>query len=223
MALVKDMKNSHIEVRPMTQSDLKRVVEIHQNAFEGFFLTSLGPRFLEEIYSATVEDPTGISLLARDGHDIYGFAIGTIKPAKYYRRLIKLRLWKLGFASLAPIIRHPRILPHLIRGFSLPTEAARPEGWGTLLSIGVAKEAQNLGIGHLLVTAFIKESVQRGLKKVNLQTDKYHNDAVINFYQREGFQYDHSFRTAEGRWMNEYVIDLPVTRSSIEQRNEKGS
>lgn len=216
------MQDLHIEIREMTQSDVKRVVELHQNAFEGFFLTSLGSRFLTEIYSAIVEDPTGISLLAYDGQDIYGFAVGTTKPAKFYRRLIRKRLWKFFLASLAPIIRNPRILPHLVRGLSLPTEAARPEGWGTLLSIGVTREARNLGIGHLLVTAFLKESVQRGLKKVNLLTDKYHNDAVNNFYQHEGFQYDHSFVTAEGRWMNEYVIDLPVSWSSSSKRNEKG-
>lgn len=208
------MDNSRIRVRKITESDIKRVVEIHMNAFEGFFLTSLGPRFLAEFYSAAIEDPTGINLLAFDENNIYGFVVGTIKPTKFYGRLIISRSLKFFWISLPSIIRKPRIIPHLLRGFILPSEAARPEGWGTLLSIGVAKEGQHLGIGHLLITAFLKEAIQHGLKKVNLLTDKFNNEAVNNFYSQHGFHIDHSFATHEGRWMNEYVIDLAKSDNS---------
>jgi GNAT superfamily N-acetyltransferase len=195
----------------MTQADVKKVVEIHLNAFKGV-LTSLGSRFLTEFYSAVVEDPTGISLFAIDEQGIYGFAIGTIKPAQFYYRLIIKRTWKFFGATLPTIIRDPRILPHLLRGFLLPTIAAKPAGWGTLLFLAVAREGQNRGIGRLLITSFLDEGEQRGLKKINLLTYKYHNDAVNNFYRMEGFRVDHSFKTVEGRWMNEYVIDLPVSK-----------
>lgn len=206
------MTDSNIRIQKITQSDIKRVVEIHLDAFKGFFLTSLGSRFLTEFYSEVIDDPTGISLIGLDEQGIYGFAIGTIKPDQFYRRLIIKRSWKFFWAAIPTIVRNPRILPHLLRGFLLPTEAARPAGWGTLLSIAVVTEGQNRGIGHLLITSFLDEAVQRGLKKINLLTDKYHNDAVNKFYIREGFQLDHDLLTPEGRWMNEYVIDLPVSK-----------
>jgi ribosomal protein S18 acetylase RimI-like enzyme len=207
------MADAKINVRKMTKHDIKRVVEVHMNAFEGFFLSSLGPRFLAVFYSTLIDDPTGISLVAYDERDIYGFVVGTTKPSRFYWRLIVSRSINFLFASLPSIIRNPKILPHLLRGFLLPTGAARPEGWGTLLSLAVAREGQNLGIGHLLVINFISEAVKKGLKKINLLTDKYNNDIVNNFYYKHDFRIDRSFKTPEGRWMNEYVLDLPVVET----------
>lgn len=215
------MIQSPIQTREMAHSDVPRVTEIHRNAFAGFFLTSLGPRFLKVFYSAVIDDPTGISLLAYNDQDIFGFAVGTSRPKRFYRRLIIRRSLQFFWAALPSILASPRIVPHLIRGFFLPREAARPDGWGTLLSIGVAKEGQNLGIGHLLITSFLNEGKARGLRKINLLTDKEHNEKVNNFYLNNGFTVERSFKTHEGRWMNEYVIELPDLQSigsAIENR-----
>jgi ribosomal protein S18 acetylase RimI-like enzyme len=203
-----------IKVRQFTKHDIKRVVEIHMNSFEGFFLTSLGPRFLTVFYSAVIDDPTGISLVAYDEKGIYGFVVGTIKPSKFYWRLILSRSFKFFYTSIPSIVRNPKILPHLLRGFLLPTGAARPEGWSTLLSLAVAKEGQNLGIGHLLMVSFITEVKQLGLKRINLLTDKYDNEGVNNFYYKHNFRIYRSLKTPEGRWMNEYVLNLAQAPNS---------
>jgi ribosomal protein S18 acetylase RimI-like enzyme len=203
-----------LKIRSFTKNDIKKVVEIHMSAFEGFFLTSLGPRFLTEFYSALIDDPTGISILAHDEQGIHGFAVGTTKPSKFYRRLILSRSLKFFLSSIPAIVRNPRIIPHLLRGFLLPAGAARPEGWSTLLSLAVAKESQNNGTGHLLITSFISEVKQRELKKINLLTDKFKNDKVNNFYHQHDFRIYRSFVTPEGRWMNEYVLDLVAVENS---------
>jgi len=49
---------------------------------------------------------------------------------------------------------------------------------------------------------------RRDMRRVNLTTDKDNNDALNAFYRRLGFQLVRSFATPEGRWMNEYAIDL---------------
>jgi ribosomal protein S18 acetylase RimI-like enzyme len=165
-------------------------------------------------YSALIDDPAGISIIAINERDIIGFVVGTIKPSRFYTRLILSRSINFLIASLPSIVNNPKILPHLLRGLLLPAEAARPDGWGTLLSLAVAKEGQNLGTGHLLVINFIKEAEKKGLKKINLLTDKYDNDAVNNFYNKHNFRIDHSFKTPEGRWMNEYVLDLPYEQAN---------
>lgn len=200
--------NSKIEIRKMSTSDIQNIVDIHLQAFDGFFLTSLGPRFLKQFYSAVIEDPTGITLVAVKDEEIYGFVAGTIKPSEFYRRLIIKKAGSLFLASIIPILVNPRIIPRLVRGFSLPTQSARPEGWGTLQSLAVSPSAQHKGIGHLLVSAFLNESSLRGLAKINLLTDKHNNDLVNNFYMRFGFYLDQYFVTPEGRWINEYVYDL---------------
>jgi ribosomal protein S18 acetylase RimI-like enzyme len=76
------------------------------------------------------------------------------------------------------------------------------------MSVAVAPEAQGQRMGQVLVKAFLEEAVRRGLKHVDLTTDKNNNDSVNQFYQRMGFRVSRTFVTPEGREMNEYVIDV---------------
>src|SRR4030066_470066 len=104
------MTNSIIRIRQTTQADVIRVVDIHMQVFEGFFLSFLGSRFLTILYSAIVDDPTGISFIAFDEQNTYGFVAGTTEAAGFYRRLIMHRLLKFTVASFPPLLRNPRIL-----------------------------------------------------------------------------------------------------------------
>lgn len=55
---------------------------------------------------------------------------------------------------------------------------------------------------------FLEESANRGLKHIDLTTDKNNNDSANQFYQNQGFQVSRTFVTPEGREMNEYMIDV---------------
>lgn len=76
------------------------------------------------------------------------------------------------------------------------------------MSIAVLPECQGSGIGQLLVRAFLDEAKRRGLRQVDLTTDRDNNESANRFYQRMGFVCERSFVTPENRAMNEYVIDL---------------
>ena len=92
----------------------------------------------------------------------------------------------------------------------MPTQVTAENDRGTLMSIAVLPGKQNKGIGHLLTKAFLEEAKERGLRQVDLTTDKLNNGSVNAFYLREGFYLSRSFVTPEGREMNEYVINLPA-------------
>lgn len=51
-------------IRKMVASYLGSVVAIHKEAFEGFFLTRMGPRFLRAYYQAVLDFEASISLVA---------------------------------------------------------------------------------------------------------------------------------------------------------------
>ena len=51
-------------VRIASADDVADIVRIHREAFPGFFLTSLGPRFLELMYREYMRHPCGIVLVA---------------------------------------------------------------------------------------------------------------------------------------------------------------
>jgi ribosomal protein S18 acetylase RimI-like enzyme len=197
-----------MNIRRMEMGDCAAVVSIHLRSFQGFFLTFLGHRFLKELYSGILADPTGIAFVCEDQGHILGFVAGTAEPAGFYQRLLRKCWWRFGLAALPAVIKKPSVCLRLFRAFSMPKQVTLEKGRGTLMSIAVAPDEQNRGIGRDLVNAFLQEAVQRGLHQVDLTTDKLNNDTVNSFYLRQGFVCLRSFTTPEGRQMNEYCIDL---------------
>lgn len=196
-------------VRRMHPDDVKPVVWVHMQAFEGFFLTFLGPSFLRELYTAVCLDASGMALVCETDADIVGFVAGTAEPQGFYQRLLRARWQGFALASIKPVAKRPTIIPRLLRAFRKPNEAARVgRRAGELMSISVAPEIQGKGIGSRLVRAFLQEARKRGLRSVRLTTDKRNNEAVNRFYQQLGFSRIRAYSTPEGREMNEYEIDL---------------
>jgi ribosomal protein S18 acetylase RimI-like enzyme len=193
-------------VRLMLMADVPEVVNTHLQSFAGFFLSFLGYQFLRELYVGILKDPAGIAYVYEDQGHLLGFVAGTSQPAGFYSRLLQRRWWRFGMASLVPILKNPLIIPRLLRAFRKPQDASDRPDIGTLMSIAVSPDSQGRGLGQSLVKAFLEEAAQRGLKYVDLTTDKNNNDAVNQFYQRLGFRCSRTFVTSEGRDMNEYLI-----------------
>jgi ribosomal protein S18 acetylase RimI-like enzyme len=199
-----DMSN----VRMMCDDDVMEVVGIHLKSFQGFFLTFLGSRFLYELYAGILDDPSGMSFVSLDADRLTGFVAGSSEPAGFYRRLLRRRWWRFALASINPILKNPMVLPHLWRALRKPLEVQNQTNTGTLMSIAVGPEEQGIGLGQVLVKAFLEEASRRGLKSVDLTTDSLNNDHANQFYQRIGFECSKTYITPEGREMNEYVINL---------------
>jgi ribosomal protein S18 acetylase RimI-like enzyme len=200
--------NSSLTLRKMQESDLGEVVDIHLVAFQGFFLTSLGYNFLYQFYDAILYDPGGVCYVCEHKQKIQGFVVGTLEPSNFYRRLITKRWWRFGLACIKPTLKHPKIIPRLIRAIHIPDEVSQNVDYGTLFSIAVLPEMQGNGIGKSLVKAFLRESSHRGKKYINLTTDELDNEGVNQFYINIGFRCARTFVTPEGRKMNEYEINL---------------
>lgn len=199
---------AEITVRQITCDDAPQCVDIHMRAFQGFFLTFLGERFLHELYAAIACDPTGIGFVAEEGGQMLGFVVGTDQPSGLYRRLLQQRWWRFGWASVGALLRRPAILPRLLRAFTMPNQSPKVAGCGTLMSIAVDPLHQGKKIGQRLVKAFLEEAARRGLQHVNLTTDQVNNDCANHFYRRMGFSLLREYVTPEGRRMNEYVYAL---------------
>jgi ribosomal protein S18 acetylase RimI-like enzyme len=191
--------------------DLAAVVAVHTASFPGFFLSSLGPRFLRELYAGIVSDPESFLIVARDGADVVGFAGGTMNSAGLYSRLIKRRLISFGWAAAPAVLRNPMVAARVLRALVKPKEARADSDKGSLLmSIAVAPGRVGRGVGAGLVSAFADEVRLRGGRSVWLTTDAVGNDRVNAFYRHYGFSARRTFTTPEGRAMVEYGLTLPA-------------
>jgi ribosomal protein S18 acetylase RimI-like enzyme len=195
-------------IRRTNHDDIEKIVDIHLNAFQGFFLSFLGAPFLTVLYRSILADPSGIVFVAEEEGKLAGFVAGTTQLPGLYKRLLKKHWWQFGWASIGPLIRQPSSLRRLLRGLSAPAVELPVRNCGTLMSIAVDPDCQGKGVGKKLVEVFLAEAKTRRLEAVELTTDAKDNDPTNKFYRSLGFQLHHDYTTPEGRTMNDYIIYL---------------
>lgn len=198
-------------IRPLSHADLHDTVALHMSAFQGFYLTVLGPRFLYQYYRRVIEYGGGICLGAFDEGRLHGFVAGFVDPPGFCRTLRVARV-QLGLAALPALAADPRRVLRFIRNYrrtgGAVDTAAASGAIAELASLAVHPEQEGHGVGGTLVQAFASEARARGARSVVLTTDAHGNDAVNRFYIRLGFTLARSFEAQPGRTLNEY--SMPV-------------
>ncbi len=194
-------------VRKATVSDLENTVSVHVASFSGFFLTSLGRKFLFEVYRGFLESDSGIYLIsALDGSQI-GFVVGTMDPGGHFKQLLYRRWYRFILAGLPALLRHPIMVGRKFLGAVLyrGEKPAGIENSVLLSSLAVSPATNGKGVGRALVESFCKEAESRGASSVYLLTDRDDNEPVNQFYGKCGFRLESSFGRQSRRIMNRYV------------------
>lgn len=205
------------DVLPGQAGDVPGLVAIHTESFAGFFLTSLGTKFLTRFYEALVHEPDCICLVAKTGGRLVGFAVGPLEPARFFRRLFMRQ--GIGFAMDAAraLLRRPReVGGRLIRAVRYRGDAPpHLHGAALLSSIAVRPDAAGAGIAGRLLEEFCRRATDRGAAAVYLTTDRDDNAAVNRFYVRHGFQVESVLVRPDGRAMHRYVRPLALTSAGV--------
>jgi GNAT superfamily N-acetyltransferase len=209
--------NDRVRVRAAALSDVDSVVRIHMQAFDGFFLTSLGSRFLKRFYSGLASDERVVFQIAESARGACGFAVGPLRPRSFFRMLLVKQ--GVGFAldATGALLRHPLKVGRKLLG------ALRYRGEGPpvvreaalLSSLGVLAEARGTGVSGLLIEAFCREAARGAATHVYLTTDRDENAAVNRFYLKHGFVLESSLVRPDGRVMNRYCRPLSGDNMSI--------
>jgi ribosomal protein S18 acetylase RimI-like enzyme len=196
------------KIRRAQQGDIPQIVEVHLASFQNFFLTFLGRAFLERLYTEIAAESGGVVLVATSAEGaVIGFAAGVPHLAEFYKRLIRGKWLTFGLASIRAAILRPTVIPRLGRALKAAENAKEAACPGTLMSIAVAPEAKGMGVGKSLISQFLQEMQQRGVPMICLTTDRDNNDATLGFYEGFGFRKLREFRTREGRWLCEFMIE----------------
>ena len=206
-------KLESIQIRPAQTSDIAQVVQVHIQAFPGFFLTLMGTRFLRLLYSGFLNHPTGISLVAcpqARPSEVIGFVVGTTQPQGFFSQLLSQHWLAFAMASLWPLLKKPGLVfvklwsALFYRGESLPDQ---PNA-ALLSSLGVKPTAQGQQIGQQLVSAFLAHAQTAGATAVYLTTDQSDNTKANHFYTKLGFKLAGTCKRPHGRILNRYLIKL---------------
>lgn len=204
-----ESNTSSCMITPMKYTDVEDVVTIHYHSFPGFFLTFLGKKFLRLLYSEILRTPGHVAFVSRDHRtqEVTGFVVGVTQQQGFYKRVARQRWLAFALASLPAVARRPMIVPRLFRALTYSKTLPNPTA-ALLMSIAVSREMAGKGVGQQLIRCFLKEMQSQEVPTVSLTTDHDNNERANRFYQQVGFSLAQTYVTAEGRKMNEYIVEL---------------
>ena len=199
-------------VQKFDAGNIDQVVALHLACFRALVFRSLGTNFMSHYYGSFVNSDSGIGLVYRDGADIAGFVCGALDPARFHRRLFYRRGTGLALASAGRLLRSPALVKRLFLGIFKPRSAASGAHRATLFTLAVSPTRQRQGIGWILLLAFLEAARERGVSQVYVDALADNRQATA-LYNKAGFKLAHDFLDANGRRVNEYVMELGFSGS----------
>jgi ribosomal protein S18 acetylase RimI-like enzyme len=196
-------------IRPSTIEEAPALAKVHREAFPGFFLTSLGERFLTQLYRSFASSAQAICLVACSDDAIVGFVAGPLRPKAFFRQLLVARGPAFAVAAIPSLLRNPMpVARRLVAAVFYRGEAPAQSGAALVSSICVTPSAQGGGVAGRLLEEFCSAASARGARYVYLTTDRDANDRANAFYERAGFSLEAEVARDGERVMNRYIKDL---------------
>ena len=196
-------------IREAKKTDSSQIVAIHFSAFQDFFLTSLGGKFLKLYYESVRDHQDGILLVSELNGNVIGFCAGTLLSSGFNIRLIKSKMISYGMAALILLFSKPNSILHLFRNMIKEEPSEGDDGnYSELLSIGVDPHVQRIGVGKALLQNLEIEVKKRGSKRLSLTTDYSDNDGALSFYKSLGYELWYDFTTYPKRRMYRLIKEL---------------
>lgn len=192
-------------------SHISKVVELHELAFKGFFLTELGSSFLNQYYKSVIQSDNALNLGVIDENTkLLGFAITAKNSRGFNKSIIKQNF--LGFLGIAfkLLISKPKAVYRIFMNLEKKSpEIKDDEGnYCELLSIATHPNKQGLGIGKELLIETEKQLKSEGYKKLTLTTDYHNNIDAIRFYEKSGYSIYYDFITYPNRKMYKLIKNI---------------
>lgn len=181
-----ESQGASIAVRPARRTDVAGIAELHRRSITTGFLSSLGTRFLKQLYAAMIEWPRSAVFVVADGSNAaLGFVAGVEQTGAFYRYFLRTRWLRAGLAAL------PRLLnPSLLRrawetlryGSGEESSAVEAE----LLSMAVSPRLRGKGWGGRLGAEFLDDLGSRGVESVKVVVGA-DNAGAVAAYESMGF------------------------------------
>lgn len=198
-----------MEIRKVTKYEINQVVTIHKKAFNDFFLTQLGDKFLWVYYYSVSKNKNSILIGYYDDEKLLGFSCATFLSRGFHKNLVKENLLRFGIIGIKLIFIKPGSLIRILKNFSKSNKSIKDDGnYAELLSIGVYPGIQGSGIGKQLLTELERQLSFNGIKLLSLTTDFYKNDKTIGFYKSMGYGIMYEFTAYPNRKMYRLIKQL---------------
>jgi ribosomal protein S18 acetylase RimI-like enzyme len=201
--------NNFLQLRQLVNNNVNEMVNIHSKAFEGFFLTSLGPNFLKTYYRSCIKNELTISVGVFDENNkLCGFAIGASNSSGYHKRILLSNFYRFANSLINVAVFRPRILIRLLLNLNKSNKKEEQKNKSELFSIAVLPNFKGIGLGYKLLSHFESIVKDLGVNTILLTTDSENNQDVLNFYAKNGYSIYYDFITYPNRKMYKLIKNL---------------
>lgn len=198
-----------IEVRAVTGNSIDSLINIHLEAFDGFFLTELGKDFLFTYYNAIRENDRGVLLGYFEDDVLLGFCAATTLSSGFNSYLVKKNFTTFASTGLKLLFTRPKAFVRLLKNFTKSNPSVNDEGnYAELLSIGVSPAAQGKGVGKQLLSGLEMILRDKKIDMVSLTTDFYDNEKTLKFYRSMNYDILYEFIAFPQRKMFRLIKNL---------------
>ena len=205
----------NLKIRKANFHDAKACANIHHQEIATGFLSQLGTRFLEVLYTAMVTSQHALCIVAEDEKgQVVGFVSGCFHVSKFYKEFIVKHGLK-AFLILLPQIMKPVVLKKVFETAKYPsiaTDTAKNVGENELpkaelLSIAVKPHVRGMGVSQKLTTALFDECKKRGIQRIKVVVG-VENIRANKFYEKVGFELYSDIEVHESERSNVYVKEF---------------
>jgi GNAT superfamily N-acetyltransferase len=204
-------------IREMTARDAAAVADLHFECINKGFLIRLGRSFLRQLYlgiAADAESRVWVADVDPDGGrstSVVGFCAYSRNVAGLYKRVIKSRFLRLGFASL-PYSLNPWVMKEVVDTLRYPAkQGAKALPPAEILSIAVSDRARGGGVGRKLLEAALEQARRDGVDAIKVLAGAK-LEGANRFYPACGFAKADEI-TQHGETLNVYVLSIEAPRA----------
>jgi ribosomal protein S18 acetylase RimI-like enzyme len=175
-------------VKQLAPADADAVARLHTLAFRNFFLSRLGFRFLRSFYGALIRRNDTICAGCWEGNTLTGFYVANHDHRGFYPDLGRKNFVPFVMSSIPAFLKNPLLIFRLMKSFQSNNKSSQFDHYPYLMSICVAPDQQNKGLGKIMIDDLLLRLQAKGFKGLTLTTDAADNEATNKFYLRSGFE-----------------------------------
>lgn len=204
--------NIHIKKNGISRAEITQIATIQRREVGKGFLSSLGDRALELVFSHAAESELGELIVAIDVSKgrVCGFICGTTNTGALFGRFLSRKLIHAAIYVAPKVLSPPRlwkVLETLI--YPLKREMAETPN-AELLVIAIDKNYQGQGIGQILFRQFVNALHNKGVNDFKIIVG---DDLVRarNFYEQLGAEKTESIQVHRGQKSCVYIYSMGQT------------
>lgn len=195
------------EFRYLQLEDAETAADIHVEGQPGTVLTLLGRPFLVELYRAVCTSQWGEAIGVYHNGRLVAQTAMAVSSSRFFAEFKRKHLWRVAIPVTWAVLKNPKILAYVVRGWSYADQTRSPEKEGDVIFLGVSREYRRHGLGPEIVRHMFGWANLIGLTSANFMVEKRNRPMRWMIGELKGLYVAHEFK-AYGRSMLFYKIPI---------------